>query len=69
MSPSTLSTHSAQSPSTLSTHGAEAGGQDCEDQLRMMKGAAGPVLLEEVGEISGGRVVEGVVSEQKGEAV
>ena len=32
----------------------------------MMKGAAGPVLLEEVGEISGVHVVEGFVGEQKG---
>ena len=48
------STHGAESPSTHgaespSTHGAEAGGGDGEDQLRMTKGAAGPVLLEEVG--------------------
>ena len=50
----TPSTHAATSPSTHgaespSIHGAEAGGRDSEDQLRMMKGAAGPVLLEEVG--------------------
>ena len=32
----------------------------------MTKGAAGPVLLEEVGEISGGHVVGGFVGEQKG---
>ena len=64
-------THGATSPSTHgaetpSTHCNEAGGRDGEDQLRMTKGAAGPVLLEEVGEISGGHVVEGFVGEQKG---
>ena len=32
----------------------------------MTKGAAGPVLLEEVGEMSGGHVVEGYAGEQKG---
>ena len=32
----------------------------------MTKGAAGPVLLEEVGELSGGHVVGGFVGEQKG---
>ena len=31
----------------------------------MTKGAAGPVLLEEVRGISGGHVVEGFVGEQK----
>ncbi|CAL8303432.1 unnamed protein product [Boreogadus saida] len=65
------STHGAESPSTHgaespSTHGNEAGGRDGEDQQRMTKGAAGPVLLEEVGEISGGHVVGGLVGEQKG---
>ena len=65
------STHGGQSPSihvaeSPSTHGAKAGVRGGEDQLRMMKGAAEPVLLEEVGKISGGHVVEGFVGEQKG---